>query len=55
MLEDSDAGIHAAYAAGIPVICIPDLKQPSEESRKMARLVLPSLLDVKEMLKKKEI
>ena len=55
MLEDSDAGIHAAYSAGIPVICIPDLKQPSEESRKMARLVLPSLLDVKEMLEKKEI
>lgn len=55
VLEDSDAGIHAAYAAGIPVICIPDLKQPSEESRKMARLVLPSLLDVKEMLEKKEI
>ena len=55
VLEDSDAGIHAAYAAGIPVICIPDLKQPSEESRKMARLVLPSLLDVKEMLENKEI
>lgn len=55
VLEDSDAGIHAAYAAGIPVICIPDLKQPSEESRKMAKLVLPSLLDVKEMLEKKEI
>ena len=55
VLEDSDAGIHAAYAAGIPVICIPDLKQPSEESRKMAKLVLPSLLDVKEMLENKEI
>ncbi len=55
VLEDSDAGIHAAYAAGIPVICIPDLKQPSEESRKMAKLVLPSLLDVKEKLKNNEI
>lgn len=55
ILEDSDAGIHAAHAAGIPVICIPDLKQPSEESRKMARLVLPSLLDVKEMFENKEI
>lgn len=55
VLEDSDAGIHAAYAAGISVICIPDLKQPSEESRKMARLVLPSLLDVKEVLENKEI
>ncbi len=55
VLEDSDAGIHAAYAARIPVICIPDLKQPSEESRKMARYVLPSLLDVKKMLENKEI
>ncbi len=55
VLEDSDAGIHAAHAAGIPVICIPDLKQPSEESRRMARYVLPSLLDVKKMLENKEI
>ena len=55
VLEDSDAGIHAAHAAGIPVICIPDLKQPSDESKQMARFVLPSLLDVKEMLENKEI
>ena len=55
ILEDSDAGIHAAYSAGIPVICIPDLKQPSDESRRMAKFVLPSLLDVKEMLENKEI
>ncbi len=26
VLEDSEAGIAAAYRAGIPVICIPDLK-----------------------------
>ena len=25
VLEDSEAGIQAAYAAGIPVICVPDL------------------------------
>lgn len=55
VLEDSDAGIHAAYAAGIPVICIPDLKRPSDESKRMAKFVLPSLLDVKKMLENKEI
>lgn len=55
VLEDSEAGIHAAYAAGIPVICIPDLKQPSEESKKMAKFVLPSLLCVRDKLKNNEI
>ena len=52
VLEDSDAGIHASFAADIPVICVPDLKQPSEESRKMAALILPSLDEVTEFLKK---
>ena len=31
VLEDSENGILAAYAAGIPVICIPDMKFPVEE------------------------
>ena len=30
VLEDSEAGIEAAYRAGIPVICIPDLKIPAQ-------------------------
>jgi len=30
VLEDSEAGIEAAYRAGIPVICIPDLKMPAQ-------------------------
>lgn len=53
VLEDSDAGIHAAYAAGIRVICIPALKTPSKESKEMAFRVLTSLCDVKELLKNK--
>ena len=28
VLEDSEAGIQASYAAGIRVICVPDMKQP---------------------------
>ena len=30
VLEDSEAGIEAASRAGIPVICIPDLKMPAQ-------------------------
>lgn len=55
ILEDSDAGIHAAYAADIRVICIPDLKAPSDESKNMAFRVLPSLYDVKTLLENKKI
>lgn len=29
VLEDSEAGIQAAYSANIPVICIPDIKVPN--------------------------
>ena len=46
VLEDSEAGILAANAAGIPVICIPDLKQPSDKVKKGCAAVLPSLRDV---------
>ena len=42
-LEDSENGIRSAFAARIPVICIPDLKKPGDECRKMAAAVLPSL------------
>jgi len=35
VLEDSENGIKAAFAAGIPVICVPDLKYPGKEILKM--------------------
>lgn len=50
VLEDSEAGIQAAYAANIPVICIPDLKQPSAEAAEKTAAVLPSLFEVIEYL-----
>lgn len=31
VLEDSEAGIQAASDAHIPVVCIPDLKYPSDD------------------------
>ena len=46
ILEDSEAGIRAAYAAGIDVICIPDMKRPDGAFLSVAAAVLPSLLDV---------
>lgn len=46
VLEDSEAGIAAAYSAGIDVICIPDMKLPGDEFKRMAVCTLPSLEDV---------
>ncbi|MCC8029980.1 MAG: HAD family phosphatase [Lachnospiraceae bacterium] len=46
VLEDSENGVRAACAAHIPVICIPDLKQPSPEIAEKAAAVLPSAREV---------
>lgn len=46
VLEDSEAGIRAAYAAGIDVICVPDMKRPDGAFLSVSAAVLPSLLDV---------
>lgn len=46
VLEDSEAGLRAAYAAGIDVICVPDMKRPDGAFLSVAAAVLPSLLDV---------
>ena len=40
VLEDSENGVKAAYTAGIPVICIPDLKEPDKDIVKMAAAVV---------------
>ena len=40
VLEDSENGIRAAKAAGIPVICVPDLKEPSKECRRMVTAIV---------------
>ena len=46
VIEDSEAGIDAAFSANIPVICIPDMKLPGKKHLKKATLVLNSLFDV---------
>lgn len=51
VLEDSEAGIHAAYNAGIKVICIPDMKYPEQKYKEMTYRMLDSLDQVIDLLK----
>lgn len=46
VLEDSVLGLQAANAAGIKCILVPDLIQPTEEQKKLAYMVLPSLVEI---------
>ena len=41
--EDSEAGIDAAYNGNIPVICVPDMLQPSQAHKDKAEVVLEDL------------
>ncbi len=50
ILEDSGAGIEAGYSAGVPVICVPDLKAPQESILSKASYVFPDLFKVIEFL-----
>lgn len=54
VLEDSEAGIQAAAFAGIPVICIPDMKQPQKKYEETVVCLLESLRDVISYLKNQE-
>lgn len=51
VLEDSEAGITAAHAGNIDVICIPDMKYPEEEFVLKTIKIADSLLDVIHHLK----
>lgn len=46
VLEDSEAGIRAAHAAGAMPVMVPDMVPPSPEVRALARGVFSSLADV---------
>ena len=49
-IEDSYNGIRAAYRAGMMPIMVPDLAEPTEEMRQLAVVIMPSLLDMLDML-----
>ncbi len=49
-LEDSDAGILSASAAGMIAVMVPDLKPPSQAARQAAFRVLTSLGEVADLL-----
>lgn len=49
IFEDSENGIIAAHRAGIPVICIPDMKQPCDDVLNFATACVNTAADVIEM------
>lgn len=49
-LEDSEAGVLAASTAGMTVLLVPDLVEPSARATAAAEAVYPSLLEVAEAL-----
>ena len=53
VLEDSEAGIEAAYRAGIPVVCIPDLKMPAQSFLNKTEQVFQDLDAVRDYLESK--
>ena len=53
VLEDSEAGINASYSAGIPVICIPDMKYPQSQYKEMTSYIVESLYDAIKIIESK--
>lgn len=49
-IEDSDNGVRAAHAAGLFVLQVPDLVQPSDAVRELGHLIVSSLYDVADLL-----
>ena len=52
ILEDSVAGVQAAYSAKIPCIMVPDLISPTDLQEKQTIAIVKSLKDIMELLKK---
>ena len=50
-LEDSDNGVLAAHDAGLTVIQVPDLNEPSVEIANLGHVIVKSLVEVEHMFK----
>ncbi len=50
-LEDSDIGVFSAYNAGMRVIQVPDILEPSEEVKYLGHKIVRSLAEVEEIIK----
>jgi HAD superfamily hydrolase (TIGR01509 family) len=50
VLEDSEAGIRAAYAAGMRPLLVPDINPPSAAIARLAAKVFPTLTEVRHFL-----
>lgn len=53
MLEDSLNGIRASYSAGVPVIMVPDLLEPTAEAIEKSYMIKKDLLEVLTFIKEK--
>jgi len=53
LLEDSEAGIQAAYKGHIDVICVPDMKYPELEFERITTKIIDSLEKVIDILEEK--
>ena len=52
VIEDSYSGIRAAHAAGMRPIMVPDLLKPDAEMRAICEVILPSLTEVIDYLRR---
>jgi HAD superfamily hydrolase (TIGR01509 family) len=51
-LEDSDNGVLVAYNAGLAIIQVPDVVQPSSEVKALGHIIVESLASVEGILRK---